>query len=58
MAGDRLATDITAGVNSGCFTCRITGEGADLGSYAPVEPDWNFDNLGGLQKLWENSLHA
>ena len=58
MIGDRLATDIAAGVNAGTFTCRITGPGADLASYAPVTPDWSFDNLGQLQQLWEKSYHA
>lgn len=57
MAGDRLATDIAAGYNAGCFTCRITGPGADLASYAPVTPDWSCRDLGELQKLWENSVN-
>ncbi len=58
MIGDRLATDIAAGVNAGTFTCRITGPGADLASYAPVTPDWSCNNLGELQQLWEKSYHA
>ena len=53
MAGDRLATDIASGVNAGTLTCRITGEGADLASYADVTPDFSCDNLGELQKIWE-----
>lgn len=54
MIGDRLATDIAAGTNAGSFTCRIVGPGADLASYAPVTPDWTCNDLGELQKLWEN----
>ena len=58
MIGDRLATDIAAGVNAGTFTCRITGPGADLASFAPVEPDWVCNDLGELQKLWEEYTNA
>lgn len=58
MIGDRLATDIAAGVNAGCFTCRITGEGADISSTAPVKADWSFDNLGELQKYWKRMSNA
>ena len=47
--GDRLATDIAAGVNAGTLTCRIVGPGADLSSYAPVTPTFTFENLGQLQ---------
>ena len=54
MIGDRLATDIASGVNAGTLTCRITGEGADLNSFASVTPDWSFDNLGELQNFWAN----
>ena len=53
MIGDRLATDIAAGVNAGTLTCRIVGPGADLASYAPVTPTFTCDNLGELQALWE-----
>ncbi len=53
MIGDRLATDIASGVNAGTLTCRITGEGADLASFAEVTPDWSCDNLGELQAIWE-----
>ncbi|MBR7121012.1 MAG: HAD-IIA family hydrolase [Lentisphaeria bacterium] len=58
MIGDRLATDIAAGTNAGTFTCRITGPGADLASFAPVTPDWSCNDLGELQKLWENCDNA
>ena len=58
MIGDRLATDIAAGANAGSMTCRIIGPGADLSSYAPVTPDWTCNDLGELQKLWENSINA
>lgn len=50
MIGDRLATDIAAGVNAGTLTCRIVGPGADLASYAPVTPTYTFDNLGQMQQ--------
>ena len=53
MAGDRLATDIASGVNAGTLTCRITGEGADLASYADVTPTYTCDNLGELQAIWQ-----
>lgn len=56
MIGDRLATDIASGVNAGTLTCRITGEGADLASYADVTPDFSCDNLGELQAIWEKAL--
>ena len=56
MIGDRLATDIASGVNAGTLTCRITGEGADLASYADVTPDFSCDNLGELQAIWEKVL--
>ncbi|MBO5668322.1 MAG: HAD-IIA family hydrolase [Lentisphaeria bacterium] len=58
MIGDRLATDIAAGLNAGSMTCRITGPGADLSSYAPVTPDWTCNDLGELQKLWEKTIDA
>ena len=56
MIGDRLATDIASGVNAGTLTCRITGPGADLASYADVTPDWSCNDLGELQKIWEKAL--
>ena len=52
MCGDRLATDIAAGVNAGTLTCRIVGPGADLSSKADVTPTFTCDNLGELQVLW------
>ena len=52
MCGDRLATDIAAGVNAGTLTCRIVGPGADLSSKADVTPTFTCDNLGELQALW------
>lgn len=52
MIGDRLATDIAAGVNAGCATCRITGPGSDQTDVAMIVPDWSFDNLGQLQTFW------
>ena len=58
MAGDRLATDIAAGTNAGCLSCRITGPGADLTSFAPVTPDWSCNDLGELQNLWEKNCNA
>ena len=53
MIGDRLATDIAAGVNAGTLTCRIVGPGADLSSVAPVTPDFTCNDLGELQAIWE-----
>ncbi|MBR0459432.1 MAG: HAD-IIA family hydrolase [Victivallales bacterium] len=52
MIGDRLATDIAAGVNAGTLTCHIVGPGADLSSKADVTPDFTCNNLGELQTLW------
>ena len=52
MCGDRLATDIAAGVNAGTLTCRIVGPGADLSSKADVTPTFTCDNLGELQDQW------
>jgi len=52
MCGDRLATDIAAGVNAGTLTCRIVGPGADLSSKADVTPTFTCDNLGELQAMW------
>ncbi len=52
MCGDRLATDIAAGVNAGTLTCRIVGPGADLSSKADVTPTFTCDNLGELQAQW------
>ena len=52
MVGDRLATDIAAGVNAGTMTCRIVGPGADLSSLAPVTPDVTCNDLGELQRIW------
>lgn len=53
MIGDRLATDIAAGVNAGTLTCHIIGPGADLSSKADVSPDFTCNDLGELQALWE-----
>lgn len=53
MIGDRMATDIAAGVYAGTKTCRITGPGADLSSHADVTPDFTCRDLGELQALWE-----
>ena len=52
MVGDRLATDIAVGAAAGTLTCRITGPGADLSSTAAVRPDYQANDLGGLQRLW------
>ena len=53
MIGDRLATDIAAGVNAGTLTCHIVGPGADLSSKADVSPDFTCNDLGELQALWQ-----
>ncbi len=55
MIGDRLATDIAAGVNAGCATCRITGPGSDQTDVAGIVPDWSFDDLWQLQIFWQKS---
>ena len=56
MAGDRLSTDIRVGINAGAVTCRITGPGADLTPVPGVVPDFSFNDLGELQKIWEQEI--
>jgi len=56
MAGDRLATDIAAGINAGAMTCRVAGPGADLTPADGIVPDLQVQNLGELQKRWEEEL--
>ena len=53
MAGDRLSTDIRLGVNAGAMTCRLVGPGADLSNCDDVVPDITVNDLGELQKIWE-----
>ncbi len=55
MVGDRLATDIAAGVNAGTLTCHIVGPGADLSSVADVTPTFVCNDLGELQQLWTSN---
>ena len=55
MVGDRLYTDIAAGVNAGIDTVFVlSGEGtrADLEASA-VKPTWVFDDVGALRRAWE-----
>lgn len=55
MIGDRLYTDIAAGVNAGIDTAFVlSGEGtlADLES-SEVEPTWVFEDIAALHRAWE-----
>ena len=52
MIGDRLATDISLGVNAGALTCHIVTPGADLVVPEGIVPDFAVENLGGLQEIW------
>ena len=54
MVGDRLYTDIAAGVNAGIDTVFVlSGEGtrADLAG-SPVQPAWVFEDIAGLHRAW------
>ena len=55
MVGDRLYTDIAAGVNAGVDTAFVlSGEGtrADLEA-SPVKPTWVFGSVAALHEAWE-----
>ena len=55
MIGDRLYTDIAAGVNAGIDTAFVlSGEGtlADL-ELSEVKPTWVFENIAALHQAWE-----
>ena len=55
MMGDRLYTDIAAGVNAGIDTAFVlSGEGtlADLDS-SEIKPTWVFENIAALHRAWE-----
>ena len=55
MVGDRLYTDIAAGVNAGIDTAFVlSGEGTleDLED-SHVMPSWIFDDISGLHRSWE-----
>ena len=55
MVGDRLYTDIAAGVNAGVDTAFVlSGEGtlADLAA-SQVKPTWVFDDIAALHRAWE-----
>ena len=55
MVGDRLYTDIAAGVNAGIDTVFVlSGEGteADLAS-SEVRPTWIFQDIAALHRAWE-----
>ena len=54
MAGDRLATDIALGQNAGAVTCHILQPGADLVVPENIHPDFQVNNLGELQRIWEH----
>ncbi len=54
MVGDRLYTDIAAGVNAGIDTAFVlSGEGtrADLAD-SPVKPAWVFEDIAALHRAW------
>ena len=55
MAGDRLYTDIAAGVNAGIDTAFVlSGEGTleDLKT-SEVRPTWVFEDIAALHRAWE-----
>lgn len=55
MIGDRLYTDIAAGVNAGIDTAFVlSGEGtrADLET-GGIKPTWVFEHIGALHRAWE-----
>ena len=55
MVGDRLYTDIAAGVNAGVDTAFVlSGEGtrADLET-SGVRPTWVFEDIAALHRAWE-----
>lgn len=55
MVGDRLYTDIAAGVNAGIDTVFVlSGEGTidDLQA-SEVKPTWVFGDIGDLRQAWE-----
>ena len=55
MVGDRLYTDIAAGVNAGIDTVFVlSGEGTmdDLQA-SEVKPTWVFGDIGDLRRAWE-----
>ena len=55
MVGDRLYTDIAAGVNAGIDTAFVlSGEGtlADL-EISEVKPTWVFEDIAALHRAWE-----
>ena len=55
MVGDRLYTDIAAGVNAGIDTAFVlSGEGTleDLKA-SEVQPTWVFDDIAALHRAWE-----
>lgn len=56
MCGDRLSTDIRLGINAGSLTCQVAGPGADTTAVPGVVPDMVVQDLGELQKMWENVL--
>lgn len=55
MVGDRLYTDIAAGVNAGIDTVFVlSGEGTpeDLKT-SEFQPTWVFEDIGALHRAWE-----
>jgi len=56
MVGDRLATDMSLGLNAGAVTCHIVTPGADLVPPPGIHPDYAVANLGELQSQWVSEL--
>ena len=60
MVGDRLYTDIAAGVNAGIDTAFVlSGEGtrADLAD-SPAQPTWVFEDIAALHRAWEKGKES
>lgn len=60
MVGDRLYTDIAAGVNAGIDTAFVlSGEGTLAGlEQSEVKPTWVFRDIGELHRAWEEERRA
>lgn len=54
MIGDRLATDVAVGVNSGAVSCHIVDPSAEIVKVEGITPDFAVRDLGELQAFWEN----
>ena len=54
MVGDRLATDVAVGVNSGSVSCHIVDPAAEIVKVEGIIPDFAVRDLGELQKIWQS----